>query len=156
VGPRGVSAWGSDRAVGAFWDAGEEQEGRPPLLCVLTGGDLAPPLSRLPSRERIVRVVRGLPRFPRTRVLEAASVAWDREPYVRGGYARFDVGYEPALRDVLEAPLPRIAFAGEHTSQRLQGFVAGAVESGRRAARDVLATLRRPRSASARRATGRS
>ena len=38
-------------------------------------------------------------------------------------------------------PEHRIHFAGEHTSQRALGFLDGAVESGRRAAREVLAGL---------------
>ena len=35
----------------------------------------------------------------------------------------------------------RIHFAGEHTSRRALGYLEGAVESGRRAAREVLAGL---------------
>jgi len=41
----------------------------------------------------------------------------------------------------LARPVGRLAFAGEHTSARFQGYVQGAVESGHRAARDVLAAL---------------
>jgi monoamine oxidase len=36
----------------------------------------------------------------------------------------------------------RLLFAGEHTSERWQGFMNGAVESGQAAARDVIALAR--------------
>ncbi|MBP7677224.1 MAG: FAD-dependent oxidoreductase, partial [Thermoanaerobaculia bacterium] len=35
-----------------------------------------------------------------------------------------------------------VFFAGEHTSSDFQGFMEGACESGERAAREVLATMR--------------
>jgi monoamine oxidase len=36
-----------------------------------------------------------------------------------------------------------VHFAGEHTSREWQGFLNGAVESGQRAAREVLRAARR-------------
>jgi monoamine oxidase len=43
------------------------------------------------------------------------------------------------LRDWLARPFGRVPFAGEHTSLKWQGFVSGAIDSGRRAAAEVLA-----------------
>jgi monoamine oxidase len=69
-------------------------------------------------------------------------VSWENDPWARGGYAFFDPGYKPALRDSLARPFGRIFFAGEHTSVRWQGYMNGAVESGLRAADEVAATER--------------
>jgi monoamine oxidase len=41
------------------------------------------------------------------------------------------------LRSWLSRPAGRIVFAGEHTSDRWQGYMNGAIESGRRAAIEV-------------------
>ena len=59
--------------------------------------------------------------------------------YARGGYAYFDPGFPPALRSWLALPTGRIFFAGEHTSVKWQGYMNGAVESGRRAAAEIAA-----------------
>ena len=64
---------------------------------------------------------------------------WEQDPYARGGYAYFDPGFDPALRAWLARPAGRLFFAGEHTSLKWQGYMNGAVESGRRAAAEVAA-----------------
>jgi monoamine oxidase len=67
-------------------------------------------------------------------------VIWEDDPHARGGYAFFDPAFDPDLRAWLARPAGRIFFAGEHTSIRWQGYMNGAVESGRRAAAEVAAT----------------
>jgi monoamine oxidase len=136
-------AYGSALSIGAFWDAGEGLRGRPALLAVTAGGDLSGPLATRSERARVAWVARHQPLVPAADVLEGRSVAWEREPFAGGGYVTFDVGFPPALRDALGAPHSRLAFAGEHTSRRYQGYVNGAIESGRRAADELLARLRR-------------
>jgi monoamine oxidase len=49
----------------------------------------------------------------------------------------FDPGFDPTLRSWLSRPAGPIVFAGEHTSDRGQGYMNGAVESGKRAAIEV-------------------
>jgi monoamine oxidase len=51
----------------------------------------------------------------------------------------FGPGFDPQWRDWLARPAGRIVFAGEHTSLRWQGYMNGAVESGQRAAAEILA-----------------
>ena len=48
----------------------------------------------------------------------------------------------PELRAWLSRPHKRIVFAGEHTSIRWQGYMNGAVESGKRAAAEIEAMRR--------------
>ena len=65
------------------------------------------------------------------RFFAAADIPWDD--------IAFRTTHE-ALRDWLARPAGRLFFAGEHTSLRWQGYMNGAVESGRRAALEVRAT----------------
>jgi monoamine oxidase len=60
----------------------------------------------------------------------------------RGGYAHMDPGFDPAWRPLLARRAGRVVFAGEHTSERWQGGMNGAVESGQGASRELLEDLR--------------
>jgi monoamine oxidase len=64
---------------------------------------------------------------------------WTNDPWSLGTYAAFGPGQVTALWPLLRAPLfGPVVLAGEHTD-RFQGWMEGAVRSGRRAATDVLA-----------------
>jgi monoamine oxidase len=67
---------------------------------------------------------------------------WSAEPWTRGCYVGFTppgvlLDYGPAIR----APIGRIHWAGSETSDYWNGYMDGAVRSGERAAREVLAEL---------------
>ena len=67
---------------------------------------------------------------------------WTADPWARGGYAYIDPGFDPAWRPLLARRAGRVVFAGEHTSERWQGYMNGAGESGQRASRELLEDLR--------------
>ncbi|MCW5624677.1 MAG: FAD-dependent oxidoreductase [Burkholderiales bacterium] len=67
--------------------------------------------------------------------------AWDRHPWSAGSYAYYPPGYMTTLYGIEPEPEGRCHFAGEHTSLDWQGYLNGAVESGQRAAREVLQSL---------------
>ncbi len=67
---------------------------------------------------------------------------WDATSGPRGSYAYYPPGYMTSLLGVEAEPEGRCHFAGEHTSADWQGYLNGAVESGLRAAREVLRALR--------------
>jgi monoamine oxidase len=71
-------------------------------------------------------------------VAESRAVAWEDDPWAGGGYAYFDPGFDPAWRPLLGRRHGRLVFAGEHTSEDWQGYMNGAVESGVRAARQLI------------------
>jgi monoamine oxidase len=73
-------------------------------------------------------------------LLASRQIVWEHDPWARGGYAFFDPSFDPSLRGWLARPCGRLFFAGEHTSIKWQGYMNGAVESGRRAAFEVMAT----------------
>jgi len=63
---------------------------------------------------------------------------WRADPLARGAYSYVRVGGEGA-REALAAPVAgRLFFAGEATDVEQAGTVAGALESGKRAARELL------------------
>jgi monoamine oxidase len=136
------NAFGSDLPVGAVWEGNEEQRGRRGILSFLAGGRASAEMQDILVREGERGVIArigwlGAP----SRLLAAQSIVWDDDPWARGGYAYFDPGFDPLWRAWLARPSGRIAFAGEHTSLRSQGYMNGAVESGLRAAAEI-ASLR--------------
>lgn len=137
--PRAI---GSAFSWGAAWDGNEEQRGRPGILSLMAGGSAS-----LDTDERIRTA--GVEAFAHdldwlggrdVQLVGHQHVSWSGDQWARGGYAYFDPSYDPALRFWLARPFGRIFFAGEHTSFDGQGYMNGAVQSGRRAAAEVAAT----------------
>ncbi len=74
--------------------------------------------------------------------IEYVEQRWADEEYSRGGYA----GYMPpgvwsTLGHALRAPIGRLHWAGTETAMVWNGYMDGAIESGERAAAEVLAAL---------------
>lgn len=67
--------------------------------------------------------------------------AWDRNPWSLGSYALLKPGQYTSFYGVEAEPRGHVYFAGEHTSIESQGYLNGGVESGMRAAGEVLASL---------------
>lgn len=136
--PGRPTAYGTDQPTGAVWDGNEQQRGRAGILSLLAGGTAAREVRGIVRKHGWAGLVRRLSWLGRpARLLHTTTVAWDRDPWVRGGYAVFDAGFDPTLRPWLARPAGRIVFAGEHTSDRWQGYMNGAVETGKRAAIEV-------------------
>ncbi len=137
-------AFGTNLPIGAVWDGNEEQHGATGILTLLAGGRAAHATDRLVDDGgpgRLLREMRWLD-LRRTELLASDSIRWSDDPWARGGYAFFHAGCDPELRRWLARPFGRVFFGGEHTSQRWQGYMNGAVESGLRAAAEVRATAR--------------
>ena len=66
---------------------------------------------------------------------------WALDPWVGGAYSYCRVGQASSFGEIAGATEGRIHFAGEHTSIANQGFLEGAVETGERAARQILKRL---------------
>jgi monoamine oxidase len=136
-------AFGSDLPTGAVWDGNEQQGDRPGILSFLAGGRASDDVVSILNREDtngIVDRIRWLGRP--SRVLASQVIRWNDDPWVKGGYAFFDPEFDPRGRDLVALPAGRVHFAGEHTSVRWQGYMNGAIESGERAAAEILLTLK--------------
>ena len=75
-------------------------------------------------------------------VLGSCRATWEDDPLARGGYAYADPAFDPAWKPLLSRRAGRIVFGGEHTSEDFQGYMEGAVESGQRAASELVRTGR--------------
>jgi monoamine oxidase len=117
-----------------------------PVLIGWAGGPKASRLAGLETREVIRRASASLealfgPLFGSGAVesqLQAVLVQdWQKDPYALGAYSYVLVNGDGA-RESLAAPLDdTLFFAGEATSVEQAGTVAGALESGTRAAREL-------------------
>lgn len=137
-------AFGSPLPFGALWEGNEEQRGRAGILSLLSGGGASQATQAMMAKDGIAALVTSLDWLGArdAQLLQSHQTVWEADPWSRGGYAFFDPSYDPALRSWLARPFERLFFAGEHTSVRWQGYMNGAVESGRRAAAEIDATHR--------------
>lgn len=101
-------------------------------LTACTGPSPVPSISPSPSESPSPSLV------PRPQAMRRTS--WSKDPFARGSMSFTAVGATPADRTTLATPVQdRVFFAGEATSVELPGTVQGARDSGRRAAREVMA-----------------
>jgi monoamine oxidase len=136
-------AFGSALPFGAAWEGNEEQAGKPGILSLLAGGGASTATQAEVAADGIARFAAGfswLGNGQAAQLLASRQVVWETDPFARGGYAFFGASFNPGLREWLARPAGRLFFAGEHTSLRWQGYMNGAVESGRRAALEIRAT----------------
>jgi monoamine oxidase len=132
-------AFGSPLAFGAAWEANEEQRGRAGILSLHAGGGASLATQAVVAKDGLGGLVASLEWLGASRadLINSHQTTWEADPWARGGYAFFDSSYEPALRSWLARRCGRLFFAGEHTSGPWQGYMNGAVESGRRAAAEI-------------------
>jgi monoamine oxidase len=115
------------------------------VLSALSVAQTAEDLCILPPEQRKARVIEGISAHLGAAALEPREyldMVWADEPFTGGGYSvtlppgGFSLG-PSAFRDS-EGP---IHFAGTETASEYPGYMEGAVESGQRAAEDVLRRL---------------
>jgi monoamine oxidase len=113
------------------------------LLAVLEGRD-ARELGRSSEAERREAVTGGLARIFGPEAAKPSGYVekdWSAEPYSRGCYAGvLGPGAWTAYGTWLRDPIDRIHWAGTETATRWMGYFDGAVQSGKRAAAEVLRT----------------
>ena len=144
--PGRARAFGSPLPFGAVWDGNEEQRGRAGILSLLAGGGASDATQAIVAKHGARGLTDALDFLGSkgSELTASRQIVWEQDPYARGGYAYFDPGFDPALRGWLARPSGRLFFAGEHTSIKWQGYMNGAVESGRRAAAEVAAVHMAP------------
>lgn len=129
-----------------FWTAAPL---RAPLLNAWVGGPPAAALSEKSDTDLIhialdsVRTLFGDLLPAGGAEVEAAFVHnWQRDPFSCGAYSYVSVGHHGSAREILAEPLEgTLFFAGEATDTEGEAStVAGALQSGARAAREVMAT----------------
>ena len=132
----------SDRPVPTWWTAAPAPA---PLLTGWAGGHAADRLLAEGDEAIADRALDSLAATFGLRRREIESLLdsthlhdWQADPFSRGAYSYAAVGGSGA-HDLLAKPVEEtLFFGGEATSTDQTGTVAGAIESGRRAAREVL------------------
>jgi monoamine oxidase len=132
----------SDRGYQNTWEVTRRQPGREGILVNYTGGRYGDTFQEGSVTdhaalffEQIDPVIPGL----------AASWNglatidhWPSQPLARGSYSYWKVGQYTSFAGIEGRPEGSCHFAGEHTSIDFQGYLNGAVETGQRAAAEVL------------------
>ncbi|HKQ77719.1 MAG TPA: FAD-dependent oxidoreductase [Blastocatellia bacterium] len=123
-----------------IWASSFGQPGVAGILQSYTRGDVSLRLTRQTEKERISSTLDMMERvFPGAREnLELGiSKCWSEDEWTRGAWAHTD---EKQLKQLAQ-PEGRIHFAGEHISSQ-PSWMQGALESGERAAREILQVSR--------------
>jgi monoamine oxidase len=114
---------------------------RAPLLTAWAGGPKAARLTGLSEKQLLRKAVASVRSvFGRVPEPEAACVQdWAADPFARGGYSYVKVNGHGARRILQKSLEDTLFFAGEATdTQGEAGTVAGALQSGIRAARELM------------------
>jgi monoamine oxidase len=130
----------TDLPLQCTWESSRGQAGESGILTNFLGGAGAKPFTteRFDRfREELNRVFPGIAaKFDGKRAL----MNWFEYKFTRGSYTCPLVGQYTTLLNVAGEPElgGRLIFAGEHTSGDFSGFMNGAVQSGNRAAQEIL------------------
>ena len=119
---------------------------RAPLLVAWAGGPRAQRLAAGAAPAEIARKALASLELPFGKKIDLKTQLrayyyhdWQQDPYARGAYSHVTVGASDA-RAALARPLEdTLFFAGEATDEEEGGTVAGALKSGQRAVRELLA-----------------
>jgi monoamine oxidase len=135
----------TDRAT-ETWDAGFDLPVSRGLLGATTGGELEQHVRRSTLEEGLAfgvdLVADAFPAI-RSEFEKGMVYRWTVDPWARGAFAQYRPGQLTEVLPPLAAAEDGLHFAGEHTSP-WTGWMEGALESGERVAREVLAAAHRP------------
>ena len=122
------------------WDCTYDLPATAGILGATVGGAMGTSMSNMERSRALnagVRAVSSI--FPdlTANFVKGSVYRWALDPWSRGAFAVFRPGQMSALMPEIPRPEGRLHFAGEHTSVWM-GWMEGALESGGRAAREVL------------------
>jgi monoamine oxidase len=133
----------SDRGYQNTWEVSRAQGGKSGLLVWYTGGNPGAAVGSgtveaqvqgtfLPAIEPV------LPGATARWNGKATRDYWTGNPWTRGSYSYWKVGQYTRFSGAEKERSGNCHFCGEHTSQDFQGYLQGAVETGQRAAQEIL------------------
>lgn len=128
------------------WEATRAQAGKPGILVNYTGGDVGASFASGKPESYAQRFLGQLepvlPGISRRWNGRATIDFWLGYRWTKGSYSYWKVGQYTKFAGVEREREGNCHFAGEHTSVDFQGYLNGAVESGERAANEILADLK--------------
>jgi monoamine oxidase len=127
----------TSRASDFCFESTFRQEGPEGIICSYAIGDKADDLAD-EHGDRLAEWLSGdLAAALGTKTIQGKFLqrkAWQRDKRIGGAYAFYRPGQWFHVRPTLQWPHQRVSFAGEHLSERWQGFMEGAIETGEAAA----------------------
>jgi monoamine oxidase len=136
----------SDTGYQSTWEVTRGQAGSAGILVDYTGGTIGASFGSGTLQKRANTFLDQLqPVLPGIKAQWnglATLDFWKAYPWTQGSYSYWQVGQYTAFAGAEGQQEGNCHFAGEHTSIDFQGYLNGAVESGERAASEVLADLR--------------
>ncbi len=136
----------SDRGYQSTWEVSRAQPGTSGILVDYTGGNIGASFgSGTPTtlaQQFLAQIEPVLPGLSQRWNGRATIDFWLDYPWTRGSYSYWKVGQYTAFAGVEGRQEGNAHFCGEHTSIDFQGYLNGAVETGERAAAEVIADLR--------------
>jgi monoamine oxidase len=132
------------------WEVTRAQTGTRGILVDYTGGKIGASFGTGTAQDRAAQFLAQLePVLPgitaKGKNGKATLDYWTGYPWTKGSYSYWKVGQYTKFAGVereREGRALNCHFAGEHTSIDFQGYLNGAVETGQRAANEVIAALR--------------
>jgi monoamine oxidase len=135
----------SDRGYQSTWEVSRAQPGRSGILVDYTGGTIGAsfgsgtPTSR--AQQFLSQIAPVLPGLPQYWNGKATIDFWLGYEWTRGSYSYWKVGQYTGFSGIEGRQEGNAHFCGEHTSIDFQGYLNGAVETGERAAGEVVDDL---------------
>jgi monoamine oxidase len=136
----------SDRGYQNTWEVSRGQPGSSGILVDYTGGNVGasfgsgtPPERAQQFLEQIEPVLPGISARWNGR---ATVDFWLDNPFTKGSYSYWKVAQYTKFGGIEGRKEGEVHFAGEHTSVDFQGYLNGGVETGERAAEEILADLK--------------
>jgi monoamine oxidase len=128
------------------WEVSRGQGGTTGLLVNYTGGDIGAtfgsgtPTTR--AQQFLGQIEPLLPGATANWNGNATIDFWTGNPYTKGSYSYWKVGQYTAWSGIAGVEQAGCHFAGEHTSVDFQGYLQGGVETGQRAANEIIAAYK--------------
>jgi monoamine oxidase len=127
------------------WDVTRAQSGASGILNFWSGGRQAERSAALDpvdlARSYLAEAERLLPGLTAAWTGEMTRDAWRGNPWSLGSYSHQPPGYATAISGIEAEPEGNCFFAGEHTAEQ-PGYLNSAVETGQRAAKEILTSLK--------------
>lgn len=133
------------------WEVTRAQPGAKGILVDYTGGKIGAgfgPGTGTPQERALQFFGQLAPQFPGVDIashwdgISATIDSWPDNPWTKGSYSYWKVGQYTKFSGIEKVRQGNCHFAGEHTSQDFQGYLNGAVETGTRAAGEILDDLK--------------
>ncbi|MEA2434772.1 MAG: monoamine oxidase [Actinomycetota bacterium] len=133
----------ADTGYQITWEVTRAQPGTAGILVDYTGGNVGSSFgSGTPdgrARQFLAQLEPVMPGITSHYNGKATVDHWPSYPWTKGSYSYWKVGQYTKFSGVEREQRGKVHFCGEHTSIDFQGYLNGAVETGQRAADEVLA-----------------